>query len=554
MSRCYPFPPPGYEKKARPDDTDLLKKEKQREKKHKKEKKDKEKGEDKEKRDKDRSDGKHRDKKDKQEKHRDKKKPKDKDRDKDKEKASTSGEKRVAGHSESYNGEKLNHKEKNQHEDKSSITYEKKQDIQFQAHNGEKPIRNSLPAEEMDSRFVQELGRRIRDEQKGAGCQLVERFTGADGKKEVRMDRVVAKDTGCIAEGKGKNKDIRVDNKKMVANDTGILVEGKEKNNDIRVDNKKMDGQGIRDKAGFSGSTSTMVHNITGIVQNRIEGMFRPADKNIERRMEGKEKSKEKEVDDKRRDKKDKYMEKKKTLKDTGREKERKKDEKVKEKNEYKFTEQDRFKDSNKNNLIGTHNIKNSHDPMECDKSAAAEGNSKKRKDFGTNGFLHDNDVRPSKMPRPISNPLTENGRKLEPCRTPIMFTSNMQGAASNLCADDKEHKLNGVAGMQPSLSISSVKPLSATTHADQIAKVSKAKASKKPPHPDSMYLSQVLSVPKMEEWFDFDDQEWLFNSNSHSSNPKVGSVGTNETPQVWAKAQHIESADVCALPYVIPY
>ena len=25
MSRCFPFPPPGYEKKARPDDADLLK-------------------------------------------------------------------------------------------------------------------------------------------------------------------------------------------------------------------------------------------------------------------------------------------------------------------------------------------------------------------------------------------------------------------------------------------------------------------------------------------------------------------------------------------------
>jgi hypothetical protein len=26
MSRCFPFPPPGYEKKARSDDVDLLEK------------------------------------------------------------------------------------------------------------------------------------------------------------------------------------------------------------------------------------------------------------------------------------------------------------------------------------------------------------------------------------------------------------------------------------------------------------------------------------------------------------------------------------------------
>ncbi|KAM0928533.1 hypothetical protein ACQ4PT_002535 [Festuca glaucescens] len=86
MSRCFPFPPPGYHKTLRPDGqlaSHLLvvDKEKHKEKKHKKDKKDKDKKEGKEKKDKDRSkDNKHRDKKDRKEKHKDKKKDKSKDK------------------------------------------------------------------------------------------------------------------------------------------------------------------------------------------------------------------------------------------------------------------------------------------------------------------------------------------------------------------------------------------------------------------------------------------------------------------------------------------
>ncbi|KAA8527904.1 hypothetical protein F0562_035227 [Nyssa sinensis] len=523
MSRCFPFPPPGYEKKARADDADLLKKEQHREKKHKKEKKENEKREGKEKREKDRSDGKHRDKKERKEKHRDKKKDKE-DRDKDKEKGSSSGEKRVAGQSDSYSAEKLNHKEKNQDKDKSSIPAEKKQAVQFWGHNGEKPIRDTLLAEETgDSRFVQELDKRIRDEQNGARSQLVERFAGADEKKVEGMDRLVVKDTGTLAEGREKNKD-------------------------KRVDNRKMDGRGIRDKAAFSGNA--MAQNIAGMVHNRVEGMPRQMEKSIERRMEAKEKSKQKEGDDKRGDKrKDKDREKKSQAKD--KEKEKKKEVKVKERSEHKNTEQDKFKDSNKNELIGTHNIKDSYLPKDGDNSAAVEGNIKKRKDLGTNGFLRDNDVRPNKVPRPTSHPLTENGRKLEPCQTPILFTSDRQGAAKDIKVDNRERKLNGSSiEAQPTLSISSTKPSPAVTQVDQTAK-----ASMKTPHPDSKYLSLVLSVPKMDDWSDFDDQEWLFSSNDPlSKKPMVGSAGISETPQVWAEALQIESADVCALPYVIPY
>ena len=131
----------------------------------------------------------------------------------------------------------------------------------------------------------------------------------------------------------------------------------------------------------------------------------------------------------------------------------------------------------------------------------------------------------------------------LEPCQTSVTY-ADRQGAASNL----KEPKLNGIIDQSSSVSLK--KPMPATAQADQITE-----ASAKPPNLDSKYLSQVYTVPKMDELSDYDDQEWLFSRNGfQSEKPKVESSRVEETPQVWAEALRIESADVCALPYVIPY
>lgn len=65
--------------------------------------------------------------------------------------------------------------------------------------------------------------------------------------------------------------------------------------------------------------------------------------------------------------------------------------------------------------------------------------------------FLTDNGIRPHKLLRPVSSsePVMENGRKLEPCQTDIPSTSGRQGAASNGIMDIKEHRLNGLVGPQ---------------------------------------------------------------------------------------------------------
>ncbi|XP_042517613.1 putative uncharacterized protein DDB_G0271982 [Macadamia integrifolia] len=567
MSRCFPFPPPGYEKKARTDEADILTKEKQKEKKHKKDKK--------EKKDKERSNDKHKEKKDRKEKHKDKK-------DKDKDNNKISDEKRNEGRHEGNNGEKI---DQNRHQ-----------------------------AEEIkNSKFVQELGRRIRDAEKGTGVQMLESFTVADQRKaegmvrlvekvvdnrsevkeknkvgadqkraEVGMARLVEKDVSNRVEGKEKNKDVIVQRRaegmaKLVENVVN-WAEGKEKNKEKKNDDQKADVQRSRDEERNSGNAK----NFTKMDQQRVEGMGKPMEKDAEKRLEGKEKKKSKEGSGKQGDKhKGRDREKKSKGKDKDRSKEKEKErekEKTKEKINRKNREHDKLKDSSKDSTSTINNKTSALNlSKESDKSFDADGNLKKRKDREMNGFLHGSDIRPNKLPRPAfsSHLLTENGKKVDPCQPSIQFTSDRQGLPNNFKSENKERKVNGIIDVQPA-SVCSTKELPAaqanengegstrpphptsvcsTKELPAVPANENGEASTRPPHPDLRYLSQILSVPKMEEWSEFDDQEWLFSSDSlQSKKPKVGSSVVNETPQVWAEALQIESADVCALPYVIPY
>ncbi|KAF7837023.1 myb-like protein X [Senna tora] len=552
MSRCFPFPPPGYEKKGRRDDVvDLLEKEKQREKKHKKEKRDKEKKESKEKREKEGKDGKHKEKKDKKEKHRDKRKDKDRDKDKekDKNKNNTVDEKGFPGQTEGPNAGKLHQKEIKQ-KDKKDILFEEKLTKQFAGNNGEKAreTNNHLAEENKDSKFLQELGRRIKDNDGGAGNQLAQKEFGRRIKEE-----------GAGAGNQFVQKFGNADHKKdeeavrLVAKGSGPWPDGKEKLKDKSVNDRKIDGQGILAEARPIGSAA--VQNHAGNFHSRVDTVPRSFeksfDKAVEPPMEARETSKEKKDDKRGEKRKDRDKEKKGHGKDKDRDKEKKK-EKAKEQTEHKNTEQNKFKESNKGGPIGTNSL--TQVPRNSLENAVSGENLKKRKDIESNGVLHANHNWPSKVPRPSSSshPLTENGRTVKPCQSSIPLASNSPGAATNLKVDNKEHKKNGIIEVRPS-AVSPIKTITSTVPADPVAK----EASAKPPHPDLKYLSQVYSVPKMDEWSCFDDQEWLFSSSSSSlqeKKPAVESSVVGETPQVWAEALHIEPADVYALPYVIPY
>lgn len=114
---------------------------------------------------------------------------------------------------------------------------------------------------------------------------------------------------------------------------------------------------------------------------------------------------------------------------------------------------------------------------------------------------------------------------------------------------DNKERMINGVIGARP-LSVSPMKHASATAQADPIAE-----SSSRPPHPDSKYLNHIYAIPIMEELSDCDDQEWLFSgTDSQLKKCREESSAVEEAPQVWAEALQMEAADVCALPYVVPY
>ncbi|CAH9050093.1 unnamed protein product [Cuscuta epithymum] len=305
MSRCFPFPPPGYEKKPNSDDALLPKEEKGKEKRHKKEKKDKDKGEGKEKRDKDRKEGKHKEKKDKKDKQKDKKeKSRDKKRDrenksKNKDKKSVREESSAVGHPGAFSTA--------EEPDKNVINLDEKKNSVL---HGQKAIegRFGLNGEAEELKFVQELARRIKDEENGKGIQLAGRCSG-EGQKEERIGKVVGvkvsrsldEDLGSNIERSGVHdrklgRGVRVDE-----NGKGILlagrfsVEGKKDERMDRVlggkvsrilaedcgtnmersgvDDRKMDVVQATMNESRLGSNAFVAPNIYRSNDNKVEGM-----------------------------------------------------------------------------------------------------------------------------------------------------------------------------------------------------------------------------------------------------------------------------------------
>ncbi|KAI3798178.1 hypothetical protein L1987_33447 [Smallanthus sonchifolius] len=476
MSRCFPFPPPGYERKL--DDADMLKKEKRKEKKHKKDKKDREKRDRKEKRED----------KEKKEKHRENKKD---------------NEKRVDPQFGSQNGDPL--LQNNEHDkQKDGFSGHKKTSVQPQngehkelligkeeyVHSwgqNEKKLVNRIKTQDIDnSKFVQEFGRRIREEEKRTGSLQ-------------------------------------------------FPVESRKSNVD-RGEIRKMDGQGIKKKSTFDR------------IQNTING------KNTH--------------------------------------------ESVKEKNELTKAEWDKNKYMKNGETVGSfNNLSTSNTPNVGIQHSGSE--LKKRKDMEINGFSRENEPRPNKTARPISSILTENGRKQDFLQNPGL---SQPGKSTKV--DTKERKVNGAIASQP---ISKKPPIATTNHTlvkptstisppvntghipsqplpvptsrppssipnhitnkplpisstkpSQPLHNSKTKESIRPPHPDTKYLKQILAVPELTQWSGLDNQEWLFSSKDYPHfKEKAGKnifLHDNKEVEVWSEAKQLESVDICALPYVIPY
>uniref|UniRef100_A0A1D1YJC7 TRAF3-interacting protein 1 n=1 Tax=Anthurium amnicola TaxID=1678845 RepID=A0A1D1YJC7_9ARAE len=482
MSRCFPFPPPGYEKKPRSDLEDLLIKENHKEKKHRKDKKDKEKREGKERKDreknKDRSKDKHREKKDKKEKHRNKDKKKHNYRDKDKKRISN--ERKGEEHTNGDNERKLG-------EDSSKAECLK------------------------DPKFLGELGGSIRNGESGSDS----RMGGITGKVQGTCQSM-----GSSAEMEGSTGN------KMVPNIT------------IPEQRRRM---GMASAMEYMGTEYGTPQNSICDEQRRDNGMCRPMVVDADRKIEAEDKTQDQEDDyGKGNGHKDRVREK--MHKEKNRDKDKKKEkekEKIREKGERKHKGQNKLREVDKKEQVYAQNLGSLVTPKEDQKSACADGGLKRKE---INGFLHENEVRCNKLSRAASSQLLlENGSKLDQSHIGSPCASGGCEAVNTVVGSilSKANKVNGMTTVQPP---------SAVLEAPE-----NGKSFKKPPHPDQKHLSQILHLPRMEEWSEFDDQEWLLNRDSVRQKPET-KPEADECLQVWASALRIESADVLALPYVIPY
>ncbi|KAG6436956.1 hypothetical protein SASPL_101863 [Salvia splendens] len=134
----------------------------------------------------------------------------------------------------------------------------------FQVQNGGKPSQSFLPSQlSEESKFVQELDRRIRDDQRGGGSQFPETVVGLD------------------------NKDQEMQSRGAIKNSSGLLVEEKGDNKNKRAD-RKNDPEGMKNYFGGS----KMVHNVMPNAKAKVEGIQKPVDEE-NGRWEDREKYKE---------------------------------------------------------------------------------------------------------------------------------------------------------------------------------------------------------------------------------------------------------------------
>ncbi|CAL4920101.1 unnamed protein product [Urochloa decumbens] len=675
MSRCFPFPPPGYEKTARPDaqlasSLQQLDKEKHKEKKHKKDKKDRDKKEGKDKKDKDRSKDKHKDKKDRKEKHKDKKK----DKSKDKNRESVEGIKR---HDEALNDQKVGESSRKSEEIKDIKSREDLvRKIPDEKGAASRPIENhavsndrsrggisASPAIESErpalnkmhihssnaSRKNEGLGQQNIQQKNGTSMGLgqpniqqkngtsmrhSENFTASAQRPAAGLtpaptmeerSRVGRPPSNTEAtprkEGMGQrnisisvqkrtettNKDVAKKEigtaSPLLPNHANTMPKGNGKAG-RPMENTATSMQRL-ESPSTSSATAGMDRGIPrttipspSITIRRPNGMVRPSEnistsankpdagglspamwkekehggrllqtnistdqklvtskppavvKAVDATTERMEKVRDGAPDvAKKEDKKSDRHEKKKR-KDKDKHKEKKKEKEAKKvKTENNDKEHDKLKDNNINYPIDSLHLKPSAPPLAppVDDRKSVVPDEKKRKNHEMNGYLQNtHDMRPTKLPRPaLPNNRVENGTASH-VAAPL---SSVKPEAINTEKAErlhkKEEKFNGnqQAKQQPSV--------------DPVIAYENGAPSRKSPHPDCKYLSQIYSIPEapqMTEWPEHAGEDWLFDQGSTQSRKSNSEPEADGAPIVWAQALKIDPADVIALPYVIPY
>lgn len=607
MSRCFPFPPPGYEKKTRPDeDAKFLIKENPSEKKQKKDKKDKEKKERREK-DKEKSSEKHREKKEKKHRHKDKK-----EKSSNKEEKKTLEEERIVALSDHKNSEKF------------SLT-------------------GLRVGETQNSRLLVDLGNKVRKDNGGKEMQILERITNRD---LASPGKLWEHKIGVLDDGSQTFKDKR--EKKGIPNGQTVKING------IGFANNFVHSFPPKDQKNIEGNSYQEDKVTEQQKEQKDTKKHKGADGRGEKDKGGDREKKSKSKDKDRKREKEKAKELSSLMPSKLGEHHNNATDFKNDKGSYLFKETNvqngilrKRKEPEMDGLVNGHEIQNNKLPRLVSSShqVIQTGNTIEPSSMGNQLNLEKEATLQKHMPNvkfSTSVSLVENGRKLEMTHIPINIATEKQEAVSkhvkasdnlsclkppsgtgrnsescqadgsfteleqgvvtnntkdrkvwsmqpvaengrklgssqfnNLNAaerkaaacntklsekgsrsngfvvpnlDERASKINGSVELKKPSACSMDMPSARLEHKEIVEKCMK------PPHPDAKYLSQVLSLPKV-EWSDVDDQKWLFSREDHQAkNPKYISPGIEESEQVWAEALRIESADVIALPYVIPY
>uniref|UniRef100_A0A0E0LX41 Uncharacterized protein n=1 Tax=Oryza punctata TaxID=4537 RepID=A0A0E0LX41_ORYPU len=583
MSRCFPFPPPGYETKPRSEHKDLLKKGKHKEKKHKKESKER-RGRERKEKNSDRRKDKH-SKKHKREKHRDKRKNKDEDR-----YTNQTLEKATLKNADLDNGRL---KEKIQHE---AVKYIK-------------------PANELVTQILDQEGHANHTSSStGKLLPSTESFDSAGSKGKKRsLSSVIEKSRqpthlnhGMIEKKKSvaydneKGKDAILGSKTRVQNGRSLQVGSAEKhsNTNRKHSHNRMD----RPQRSAEG-TSTTTTVVSG-AERAPNGVVTPSPNSLQRTEQvdqdpvvsshfpsrNSDSMSPRGLMEIRNGNNNDFQIRmdRQSVRSKARAVKRKGKTKDLKSNDHKYVE-----DNDRNQLA---NERKTKDRIEREKVGKVYASKKERKEldsFGTSknkidglqrqlGQLNEkftsddvkkrkdaeanssllvakHSMRMNKLPRISPTDPRANGEILDhsqgsglssPVGTNTYKEDRFQdskecynnGVTGSRFQDSKECYNNGVTGShhlkEPKTSVSS-----SNQKSNQV--------SLKPPHPDDKYLSQVYSIPAMDDWSECIDQGWLLSRGSVDWKSEI--LEAAESPRVWAEARPIDSADVVALPYIVP-
>ncbi|CAM0911910.1 unnamed protein product [Alopecurus aequalis] len=548
MSRCFPFPPPGYEGKPRSEHKDLLKKEKHKPKKHKKERTDGGKREGKEK-DRDHRKDKHKKKKkkNKREKHEDRRKRKERD----KEKQNLEQETQRNDDLDNRRPKQIVHNESaknSKHRDElaSQITGQ-----EGHANNTGSSTGKLLP------QSVKSFGLVGSEEKERSSVSRVSEKSGKIGQHnhagEKEKDKTRALNGTNLQVGAAENPSTHIHG----GNGVGLQQESSKgviattaatqrKHMIIPSANaaqrtKQADQHSdVSSHSAYTKSDSMSNKQMTEKKNGGTNNFHSRMDKQIVRGKNGEDQgnARIKEVKAKHQ----------KGVKDGARGHVVKK-RKARDGNERKVREKRRVGHEQKRKELDGHGTRKNH-IHEMD-SAHLNGNKftsddvKKRKDLNAKSSLHEHSMRMTKMPRtsPV-NHLRVNRETLkhfEGTAPSSKLPVDTNPCVVDMLQDNKECYNNGIAG-----------PNYPEEHKSSVSSSSyvSSQLSLTPPHPDTKYMSQVYSIPAVDDCSGYIDQDWLFPGDR--THQKSRALEAAEPPQVWSEAQPIETADVVAMPYVV--